>query len=320
MDPKRIFKGLEALIWGLAAVTMFFSAVYIFDMLPSWVPVKWLIAGAISLLLTKAWHILYRYKLRIRLENEWLLWFPIAAISLTTVWGTVSTFHEQVVRNTLESEEYQNLQRERSILQDRLEKQIRINHVTRSHETSQEIAVIDGKMEVMRTLGAGAGNSIYTTVAELTGWSVTTIALIRLIFFAVLLDTIILILMKISETIHDAALKDYLVSGHSQNKITPPTPPSANTAPVKKDGQNGADRWLTKFVGVADPRPFLDLANEKIKHNKTQRMAHLASYIAKNPNASLSEMAKAIGVSSRETVRRYLKEMKSGDTVSQQQD
>lgn len=43
--------------------------------------------------------------------------------------------------------------------------------------------------------------------------------------------------------------------------------------------------------------------------NKTQRKKMLKTYIASNPNATLSEMASAIGVSSGGTVRKYLEEM-----------
>ena len=43
--------------------------------------------------------------------------------------------------------------------------------------------------------------------------------------------------------------------------------------------------------------------------NKAQRKKMLKSYIASNPNATLSEMASAIGVSSGGTVRKYLDEM-----------
>lgn len=53
----------------------------------------------------------------------------------------------------------------------------------------------------------------------------------------------------------------------------------------------------------------LEAANTKIQHNKQQRMEMLDSYLDIYPDATLSEMAKAIGVSSRETVRRYLAEM-----------
>ncbi|RMG41959.1 MAG: hypothetical protein D6732_01755 [Methanobacteriota archaeon] len=53
----------------------------------------------------------------------------------------------------------------------------------------------------------------------------------------------------------------------------------------------------------------LDAANAKIQQNKHQRMAMLDAYLDLYPEATLAEMAKAIGVSSRETVRRYLAEM-----------
>lgn len=299
-NPRKAFNGIDGLIWGLAAVTMLFSAVYVYDMLPGWMPLKWLVAGAIAFLLTKAWHVLYKYKLRVQVKNEWLLWIPICAISATTVWGTVSTFHEQVVRNILESQEYQNLQVERDALQQRLEKQIEINHLTKSQETSAEITALDEKMQRLRNLGAGAKNSAYTAIAGITGWSVPTIALLRLLFFAVLIDSIILILIKISETVHNRVfvaqpfpLSHAVVgiSGHS------PTLPAGREI-------------MTQTVGIADPRPFLKRANQKIQHNKTQRMRLLDEYLEEHPNASLSQMAGAIGVS-RETARRYLKELQT---------
>ena len=62
----------------------------------------------------------------------------------------------------------------------------------------------------------------------------------------------------------------------------------------------------------------LDAANAKIQQNKQQRMAMLDAYLDIYPEATLSEMAKAIGVSSRETVRRYLAEMKRRPDLTKQ--
>lgn len=53
----------------------------------------------------------------------------------------------------------------------------------------------------------------------------------------------------------------------------------------------------------------LSAANQKLQLNKERRKELLAQYVARNPDASLTEMAEAIGVSSRETVRKYLNEM-----------
>ncbi len=50
-------------------------------------------------------------------------------------------------------------------------------------------------------------------------------------------------------------------------------------------------------------------ANAKIQSNKRQRIQELELYLESYPDASLAEMADAIGVSSRETVRKYLAEM-----------
>lgn len=61
----------------------------------------------------------------------------------------------------------------------------------------------------------------------------------------------------------------------------------------------------------------INAANRKIQANKQGRMAHLKEYLEVNPDASLSEMAEAIGVNSRETVRKYLNEM--GKSTSHQQ-
>lgn len=47
----------------------------------------------------------------------------------------------------------------------------------------------------------------------------------------------------------------------------------------------------------------------KATNTKAQRKKMLSKYLATNPNASLSEMASAIGVSSQGTVRKYLEEM-----------
>ncbi len=56
-------------------------------------------------------------------------------------------------------------------------------------------------------------------------------------------------------------------------------------------------------------KPDLSAANTQIQRNKAQRMQMLEEYIAENPDATLTEMAEAIGVSSRETVRKYLKDL-----------
>ncbi|NIT58011.1 MAG: hypothetical protein GWN00_17825 [Aliifodinibius sp.] len=53
----------------------------------------------------------------------------------------------------------------------------------------------------------------------------------------------------------------------------------------------------------------LSAANNKIKQNKQRRMQMLEEYLEDYPDATLNDMADAIGVSSRETVRKYLNEM-----------
>lgn len=53
----------------------------------------------------------------------------------------------------------------------------------------------------------------------------------------------------------------------------------------------------------------IDAANASIQRNKQDRMRVLEDYIERHPNATLSEMAEVVGVSSRETVRKYLNEM-----------
>lgn len=50
-------------------------------------------------------------------------------------------------------------------------------------------------------------------------------------------------------------------------------------------------------------------ANEQVNRNKQQRMKRLEEFLEHRPDATLSEMADAVGVSSRETVRKYLNEM-----------
>jgi len=53
----------------------------------------------------------------------------------------------------------------------------------------------------------------------------------------------------------------------------------------------------------------LQSANAKIKKNKEYRKELLHQYLEDYPEATLTQMADAIGVSSRETVRKYLNEM-----------
>jgi hypothetical protein len=50
-------------------------------------------------------------------------------------------------------------------------------------------------------------------------------------------------------------------------------------------------------------------AQAQASRNKQQRLKRLEEYLESNPQATLSEMADAVGVSSRETVRKYLDEM-----------
>lgn len=56
-------------------------------------------------------------------------------------------------------------------------------------------------------------------------------------------------------------------------------------------------------------RGNLHAANAKIRQNKARRMKILSEYLNEHPDASLNEMADVVGVSSRETVRKYLDEM-----------
>lgn len=55
-------------------------------------------------------------------------------------------------------------------------------------------------------------------------------------------------------------------------------------------------------------------ANAQVSRNKQQRMKRLEEFLETRPDATLAEMADAVGVSSRETVRKYLNEM--GQTSS----
>lgn len=50
-------------------------------------------------------------------------------------------------------------------------------------------------------------------------------------------------------------------------------------------------------------------ANKQVKVDKQKRIEALKLFITVNPSASLTEMANAVGVSSRETIRKYLKEI-----------
>lgn len=59
----------------------------------------------------------------------------------------------------------------------------------------------------------------------------------------------------------------------------------------------------------------LKAANAKIRRNREQRIRMLEDYLNEYPDASLNEMADAVGVSSRETVRKYLQEIEGGSTV-----
>lgn len=58
----------------------------------------------------------------------------------------------------------------------------------------------------------------------------------------------------------------------------------------------------------------LAAANAQIRRSKEQRKQLLEEFLEDHPDASLSEMADAVGVSSRETVRRYLNEMSQAQT------
>lgn len=84
-----------------------------------------------------------------------------------------------------------------------------------------------------------------------------------------------------------------------------------------------------QLVRTVNPRPrarrvsssrndktSLGAANAKINNNKQQRIQDLEVYLESYPDASLAEMADAIGVSSRETVRKYLAEMGVGKNGS----
>lgn len=61
--------------------------------------------------------------------------------------------------------------------------------------------------------------------------------------------------------------------------------------------------------------PALMAANEKIRRNRQQRIRMLEDYLSEYPDASLNEMADAVGVSSRETVRKYLQEIEGGQSI-----
>jgi len=50
-------------------------------------------------------------------------------------------------------------------------------------------------------------------------------------------------------------------------------------------------------------------ANAQVSRNKQQRMKRLEEFLESRPDATLAEMADAVGVTSRETVRKYLNEM-----------
>jgi len=80
--------------------------------------------------------------------------------------------------------------------------------------------------------------------------------------------------------------------GHAKRPITSSQNGHAN--------RNGYTRASTMDMSAA---------NAQVRRNKQERMQMLEDFIDEYPDASLSEMAAAVGVSSRETVRKYLQEM-----------
>lgn len=86
----------------------------------------------------------------------------------------------------------------------------------------------------------------------------------------------------------------------------------------KSQGRAPARRRQRRSLpaGNNQRRGDLNAANAKIQRNKAERMQILEEYLEDNPDASLSEMAEAVGVSSRETVRKYLNEMNRSGTIS----
>ncbi len=85
----------------------------------------------------------------------------------------------------------------------------------------------------------------------------------------------------------------------------------------RQQPRNGASRKPRPAPVKAVTRPAsLQAANAKIKTNKQERMRILADYLETRPNATLNEMAEVVGVSSRETVRRYLQELGRIEEIS----
>lgn len=74
-------------------------------------------------------------------------------------------------------------------------------------------------------------------------------------------------------------------------------------------------RQMSRNAAASESKPkmlrtgSLSAANARIQLNKRQRMRMLQEYLHEYPDASLNELADAVGVSSRETVRKYLAEM-----------
>ena len=80
---------------------------------------------------------------------------------------------------------------------------------------------------------------------------------------------------------------------------------SLRNAQTKTSAQPPASR----AISAPKRNGTMRAANAQISRNKQQRMKRLEEFLETRPDASLAEMADAVGVTSRETVRKYLNEM-----------
>lgn len=80
---------------------------------------------------------------------------------------------------------------------------------------------------------------------------------------------------------------------------------SLRNAQTKTSAQPPASR----AISAPKRNGTMRAANAQISRNKQQRMKRLEEFLETRPDASLAEMADAVGVTSRETVRKYLTEM-----------
>ena len=282
-------KNVDLVMWGVFLITAGFSAKFWKGRLPHMDDAaQWFLAACIASILTAAYVFLYR---AYRKTGDRSFMVGMAAISFTTIFGAVSVMYQGIEENRMMSDEYRQKAALVATLTETAERQRQINHVTKATENLALAADLSSSLSEGDAMGAE--DQLFTVLGKVLPLDSKTIAFVVIAAIAGMLDLIFVQLQKIGLGFGGP-------KPNAQNGARPKPKKKPKTA--KMGTKTGSGNGQAKMTS-------LEAANSAIQNKVTQRMEELLLFLEDHPDASDTEQADAIGVSSRETVRKYRKNL-----------